>query len=44
MGTTSLVDKFLGGLADQALVVGEVGGSEDIFRRARRDQKGAAAA
>ncbi len=36
-------DKLFGGLADQALIVGQIGGSEDIFGRARCDQKRAAA-
>ena len=37
-----LGDEFLGGLADQPLIVGEFGGSEDVFG-ARRFQQEAAA-
>ncbi len=31
LGTTSFLNKFLGRLADQALVVGKIRGSKDVF-------------
>ena len=39
-----MVDKLLGGLADQALIVGEFGGREDVFGLRRFDQEAAARA
>ena len=33
MGHDFFGDEFLGGLADQTLIVGEIGGSEDILGR-----------
>ena len=42
-GHDFLLHEFFGGLADQALVVGEIRGSEDIFGAAGSDQECAAA-
>src|SRR5271154_6496481 len=38
-----LLHEFVGGLADQALVVGKIRGSEDVFRAAGGDEECAAA-
>ena len=38
-----LLHEFFGGLADQALVIGEIRGSEDVFGAARSDEECAAA-
>ena len=41
-GSDFLGDEFFGGLADQALIVGEFGGREDVFGARRFDQEAAA--
>ena len=38
-----LVDKFLGGLADQALIIIQIRGSENVFGTAGSDEECAAA-
>ena len=39
VGQNLFLNEFLGGLADQALVVSDIGGSKDVLGCGRRDEK-----